>query len=102
MEIEFIARQMDQLHIGLMALSADIGKGQFEQGVRFDSLSYTLLSSYPDRFIPVGNGGRDHGRITQPEADYSQAEITYIAENGDHGAGGSQAGSREGRCRKPA
>lgn len=41
-----------------MALSADIGKGQFEKGVRFDNLSEKLLASYPDRFIPVGNGGQ--------------------------------------------
>lgn len=49
---------MDRLNIGLMALSADIGKGQFKDGVRFDNLSQRLLANYPDRFIPVGNGGQ--------------------------------------------
>jgi len=58
LDIDFIAKSMDQLNIGLMALSADIGKSQFEKGVRFDNLSKKLLASYPDRFIPVGNGGQ--------------------------------------------
>lgn len=58
LDIDFIAQSMDRLNIGLMALSADIGKGQFEKGVRFDNLSDRLLASYPDRFIPVGNGGQ--------------------------------------------
>jgi len=58
LDIDAIARSMDQLNIGLMALSADIGKGQFKKGVRYDNLSEQLLGSYPDRFIPVGNGGQ--------------------------------------------
>jgi hypothetical protein len=57
-DIDAIAKAMDQLNIGLMALSADIGKGQFGKGVRFDNLSKRLLAAYPDRFIPVGNGGQ--------------------------------------------
>lgn len=59
LDIDSIAKSMDRLNIGLMALSADIGKGQFKEGVRFDKLSERLLASYPDRFIPVGNGGKD-------------------------------------------
>ncbi|MBI5750723.1 MAG: amidohydrolase family protein [Hydrogenophilales bacterium] len=58
LDMDFVAKSMDQLNIGLMALSADIGKGQFKQGVRFDNLSERLLAQYPDRFIPVGNGGQ--------------------------------------------
>ncbi|MDD4880845.1 MAG: amidohydrolase family protein [Gallionellaceae bacterium] len=58
LDIDSIAHSMDRLNIGLMALSADIGKGQFEQWVRFDNLSERLLARYPDRFIPVGNGGQ--------------------------------------------
>jgi predicted TIM-barrel fold metal-dependent hydrolase len=58
LDIDLVAKNMDRLNIGLMALSADIGKGQFEKGVRFDNLSERLLASYPDRFIPVGNGGQ--------------------------------------------
>ena len=58
LDIESFAKRMDRLNIGLMALSADIGKGQFVKGVRFDTLSERLLASYPDRFIPVGNGGQ--------------------------------------------
>jgi len=58
LDIEFVAKRMDRLNIGLMALSADIGYGQFRDGVVFDPLSERLLASYPDRFIPVGNGGQ--------------------------------------------
>lgn len=58
LNIDSVAKSMDKLNIGLMALSADIGKGQFEKGVRFDNLSERLLASYSDRFIPVGNGGQ--------------------------------------------
>jgi hypothetical protein len=57
LDIDSFAKSMDRLDIGLMALSADIGKGQFKKGVRFDNLSERLLASYPDRFIPVGDGG---------------------------------------------
>jgi predicted TIM-barrel fold metal-dependent hydrolase len=57
LDIDSFAKSMDRLDIGLMALSADIGKGQFKKGVRFDNLSERLLASYPDRFIPVGEGG---------------------------------------------
>lgn len=58
LDIDSVAKSMDKLNIGLMALSADIGKGQFKKGVRFDNLSERLLASYSDRFIPVGNGGQ--------------------------------------------
>ena len=58
LDIDSIANSMDRLDIGLMALSADIGRGQFEKGVRFDTLSESLIARYPDRFIPVGNGGQ--------------------------------------------
>jgi hypothetical protein len=58
LNIDSFAKSMDRLNIGLMALSADIGKGQFKKGVRYDDLSERLLAGYPDRFIPVGNGGQ--------------------------------------------
>ena len=58
LDIASFAASMDRLNIGLMALSADIGKGRFKKGVRYDPLSAKLLSEYPDRFIPVGNGGQ--------------------------------------------
>jgi hypothetical protein len=58
---------MDRLDIGLMALSADIGGDQFRKGVRYDGLSERLLASYPDRFIPVGNGGQPPALTQAPE-----------------------------------
>ena len=57
-DIDSVAERMERANIGLMALSADIGKGQFAKGARFDRLSERLVASYPDRFIPVGNGGQ--------------------------------------------
>jgi len=57
-DIDAVAQSIERLNIGLMALSADMGKGQFTKGVRFDKLSERLVASYPDRFIPVGNGGQ--------------------------------------------
>ena len=73
-DIHAVARSMDQLNIGLMALSADIGKGQFSQGVRFDDLSERLVASYPDRFIPVGNGGQPPALTEAPEEFLSAQE----------------------------
>jgi len=57
-DIDALARSLDELNIGLMALSADPTRGQFKKGVRYDNLSERLLAQYPDRFIPVGNGGQ--------------------------------------------
>lgn len=62
-----IAQSMDRLNIGLMALSADIGENQFRKGVRFDDLSERLLVRYPDRFIPVGNGGQPPALTEAPD-----------------------------------
>ena len=57
-DIDAVASAMDEYNIGLMALSADPGKNQFNKGVRYDRLSERLLAAFPDRFIPVGNGGQ--------------------------------------------
>ena len=75
--IDFIAKSMDSLNIGLMALSADIGKGKFEKGVRFDNLSERLLASYPDRFIPVGNGGQPPA-LTEAWAEFLDAQEAAV------------------------
>jgi len=87
LDIDFVAKSMNQLNIGLMALSADIGKGQFEKGVRFDNLSKKLLASYPDRFIPVGNGGQPPALTEAPdefldaqEAAARQRQIALLGE----------------------
>jgi predicted TIM-barrel fold metal-dependent hydrolase len=66
MDIDFMAKSMDRLNIGLMALSADISRRQFERGVRYDNLSEKLIASYPDRFIPVGNGGQPPALVDAP------------------------------------
>ncbi|OGQ87045.1 MAG: hypothetical protein A2512_06580 [Deltaproteobacteria bacterium RIFOXYD12_FULL_56_24] len=65
--IESLAKSMDRLNIGMMALSADIGKGQFAKGVRFDNLSERLLADYPTHFIPVGNGGQPPALTNAPD-----------------------------------
>lgn len=72
-DIDAIAKYMDELNIGLMALSADIGKGQFNKGVRFDNLSERLTAGYPNRFIPVGNGGQPPA-LTEAPAQFLDAQ----------------------------
>lgn len=57
-DITWVAQQMNELSIGLMALSADPTRNQYEQGIRYDDLSTRLIESYPEMFIPVGNGGQ--------------------------------------------
>ena len=73
LDMDSVAKSMDRLNIGLMALSADIGKGQFKKGVRFDNLSEHLLARYPDRFIPVGNGGRSPA-LTEATDEFLDAQ----------------------------
>lgn len=73
LDIDSIANSMDRLDIGLMALSADIGRGQFEKGVRFDALSEKLIARYPDRFIPVGNGGQPPA-LTRAPSEFLDAQ----------------------------
>ncbi|RZI45058.1 amidohydrolase [Herbaspirillum sp. HC18] len=73
-DIKAVAESMDQFNIGLMALSADIGAGQFKKGVRFDNLSERLLAQYPDRFIPVGDGGQPPALTEAPEEFLSAQE----------------------------
>lgn len=73
LDIGSIARSMDSLGIGLMALSADIGKDQFQRGVRYDPLSAKLIASFPDRFVPVGNGGQPP-ELTEAPGEFLDAQ----------------------------
>ena len=77
LDIEAVAASMDRLNIGLMALSADIGHGQFERGVRFDNLSDRLLAAWPDRFVPVGNGGQPPA-LTEAADEFLDAQETAV------------------------
>lgn len=72
-DIDSVAKSMDSLNIGLMALSADIGKGKFEKGVRYDNLSEKLIAHYPDRFIAVGNGGQPPA-LTEAASEFFDAQ----------------------------
>lgn len=73
LDMDSVTKSMDRLNIGLMALSADIGQGQFKKGVRFDNLSERLLARYPDRFIPVGNGGQSPA-LTEATDEFLDAQ----------------------------
>jgi hypothetical protein len=53
-----IAKELDRLNIGLMALSSDLGRNQFDKRIRYDDFPQRLMAEYADRFIPVGNGGQ--------------------------------------------
>ena len=77
-DIDALAASMDRLDIGLMALSADIGKKQFKNGVLFDRLSQRLVASYPDRFIPVGNGGQPPALTKDPDAFLAAQEAAAL------------------------
>lgn len=86
-DIDFVAKNMDRLNIGLMALSADIGEGQFKRGVRYDNLSEKLVAAYPDRFIPIGNGGQPPALTEAPtefmdtqEAAFEKRQIMCLGE----------------------
>ncbi len=72
-QIDAVAAAMDRHGIGLMALSADIGKKQFRKGVRYDDLSARLLADYPDHFIPVGNGGQPP-ELTEAPGEFLDAQ----------------------------
>lgn len=73
LDVDALAAGMDRLDIGLMALSADIGRGQFDRGVRFDGLSERLLAAWPDRFIPVGDGGQPPA-LTEAPGEFLDAQ----------------------------
>ncbi len=76
-DIDFVAKNMDRLNIGLMALSADIGHGEFKKGLRFDTLSEKLVAAYPDRFIPIGNGGQPPA-LTDAPTEFMDAQEAAI------------------------
>lgn len=86
-DIAALAAQMDALGIGLMALSSDLGKEACARGVRFDDFSAQTLALFPDRFIPVGNGGQgpcfletpDEFLAAQTQA-YAQGKIDLLGE----------------------
>lgn len=52
LDMDDLAKSMDTLNIGLMALSADDEEAEEEE-----SLLDRLISHYPEHFIPVGDGG---------------------------------------------
>lgn len=79
LDIDFVVQNMDRLNIGLMALSADIGEGQFKKGVRFDRLSDKLMASYPDHFIPVGNGGQGPALTETPDEFFDAQDAAIKA-----------------------
>lgn len=69
-----VARSLDELNIGLMALSANPTRDQFARGIRYDPLSERLLASYPDRFIAVGNGGQPPFLTEAPDEFFAAHE----------------------------
>lgn len=68
LDIDALARALDSLDIGLMALSADVSGRDYSRGVRYDSLAVRLVEKHPDRFIPAGNGGVPPAWTRDPDA----------------------------------
>lgn len=86
-DLASLAARMDALGIGLMALSSDLGKGACQQGVRFDDFSAQTLAQFPDRFIPVGNGGQGPCFLETPGEflaaqfqAFAQGKIDFLGE----------------------
>ena len=77
-DIDAVARSLDELNIGLMALSADPTPNQFARGIRYDHLSDRLLAQYPDRFIPVGNGGQPPFLTTATDEFFAAYEVAAV------------------------
>jgi len=61
-----------------MALSSDISKEEFGDGELSDDLQQRLLASYPDRFIPVGNGARPPA-LTEASNKFLDAQEAAVA-----------------------
>ena len=78
-DMDSFAAQMDSLGIGMVAMSADIKKGPFGQGVRYDDLSQRLQARYPSHFIPVGNGGQGPSLLEAPD-EFLAAQEAAIAQ----------------------
>lgn len=73
LDIDYIAKNMDRLNIGLMALSSDISKEEYEEGELTDDLQQRVLARYTDRFIPVGNGARPPA-LTEASKEFLDAQ----------------------------
>ena len=78
-DMDSFATQMDALGVGMVAMSADIKKGPFAQGVRYDDLSQRLQMRYPTHFIPVGNGGQGPSLLDAPD-EFLSAQEAAIAQ----------------------
>jgi hypothetical protein len=74
LDIGSLARSMDTLDIGLMAMAASINGKSYSQGVRFDPLSMRLMERHPDRFIPTGNDGVPPAWTGDPGAFLTELE----------------------------
>jgi hypothetical protein len=77
LDIDYIAKNLDRLNIGLMALSSDISKEEFEDSELSDDLQEKLLATYPDRFIPVGNGARPPA-LTEASKEFLDAQEAAV------------------------
>jgi len=72
-DIGDIARSMDQLNIGLMALSSDLRRNQFVRRIHYDNFPQRLLAKHADRFIPIGNGGQPPA-LTEAAEEFLNAQ----------------------------
>jgi hypothetical protein len=79
LDIDYIAKNMDRLNIGLMALSSDISKEEYKEGDLTDDLQQRLLVRYPDQFIPVGNGARPPALTEASKEFFDTQEAAVVA-----------------------
>jgi predicted TIM-barrel fold metal-dependent hydrolase len=71
---------MDKEGIAVMALSVDQPGELVEKGHRWSDDSFRLVAAYPDRFLPVGNGG-NHPAWTRSPDRFLDDNERYIVEH---------------------
>ncbi|MCK6452695.1 MAG: amidohydrolase family protein [Alphaproteobacteria bacterium] len=67
LDLAAFARAMDRAGIAQMALSVDVPGSLYERGERWGHHVHDFVRNYPDRFIPVGNGGNHPAWTRHPD-----------------------------------
>lgn len=80
LDLPAFAAAMDKQGIAVMALSADQPGRLVDRGETWSDQSFELVARYPDRFLPVGNGG-NHPAWTRHADRFLADNERYIVEH---------------------